>query len=98
MITEDQLEQLCLDWFREGHYEYAYGPDIAPDGERPEREDYRQVVLTGRLLSALQTINPQIPLLVLEEQVLPIVLRPKNTLLLQNNLDFQNFLYSGIPV
>ena len=28
MITEDQLEQLCLDWFREGGYEYAYGPEL----------------------------------------------------------------------
>ena len=32
MITEDQLEQLCLDWFKETGYEYAYGLDIAPDG------------------------------------------------------------------
>jgi hypothetical protein len=30
MITEDQLEQLCLDWFRDQGWEYAYGPDIAP--------------------------------------------------------------------
>jgi len=33
MINEDQLEQLCLGWFREGGYEYAYGPDIAHDGD-----------------------------------------------------------------
>ncbi len=48
MITEDQLEQLCLDWFREGGYEYTNGPDIGHDGVAPERADYRQVVLTGR--------------------------------------------------
>jgi len=42
MITEDQLEQLCLDWFQEGGYEYVNG--IAYDGETPERKDYRQVV------------------------------------------------------
>lgn len=45
MIPEDQLEQLCLNWFRDGGYEYAYGPDIAHDGEAVERMDYRQVVL-----------------------------------------------------
>jgi type I restriction enzyme R subunit len=33
MITEDQLEQICLEWFREGGYEYAFGPDIAHDDE-----------------------------------------------------------------
>ena len=48
MISEDQLEQLCLEWFRAGGYEYIYGPDIAHDGEVPERADYRQVILPGR--------------------------------------------------
>jgi type I restriction enzyme R subunit len=66
-VTEDQLEQLCLDWFRAGSYEYAYGPDIACDGDMPERSDYLQVVLTGRLLAALQRINPHIPPATLEE-------------------------------
>lgn len=33
MITEDQLELLNLDWFREGGFEYAYRPDIAQDGD-----------------------------------------------------------------
>jgi len=42
MITEDQLEQICLVWFREGGYEYAFGPDIAHDGEVPERVDYSE--------------------------------------------------------
>lgn len=32
MITEDHLEQLCLDWFRAQGYIYAYGPDIVFDG------------------------------------------------------------------
>lgn len=45
MITEDQLEQLCLEWFREGGYGYLYGPDIAHDGEVPERVDCRQGAL-----------------------------------------------------
>ena len=33
MITEDQLEQLCLDWFKAIGYDYANGYDIAPDGD-----------------------------------------------------------------
>ena len=28
MITEDQLEQQCLDWFRAGGYETAYEPEV----------------------------------------------------------------------
>ena len=30
MITEDQLEQLALDWFQDSGWEYRHGPDIAP--------------------------------------------------------------------
>ena len=61
MITEDQLEQLCLAWFKTIGYDYVCGYDIAPDGESPERSDYRQVVLHDRLLACLQRLNPAIP-------------------------------------
>lgn len=41
MITEEQLEQLCLNWFQSIGYETVCGYDIAPDGDIPERVDYR---------------------------------------------------------
>jgi len=66
MITEDKLEQLCLDWFKSIGYDYVCGYDIAPDGESPERTDYRQIVLFDRLLTQLQKINTHIPISVLE--------------------------------
>ena len=57
MITEDQLEQLCLDWFKSIGYDYVCGYDIAPDGDNPERTDYRQIVLFDRFTQQLQKIN-----------------------------------------
>jgi hypothetical protein len=30
MITEDQLEQLCIEWFNTIGYDYVCGYDIAP--------------------------------------------------------------------
>ena len=39
MITEDQLEQLALDWFRDQDYEYVCGYDNSPDGDNPERSE-----------------------------------------------------------
>lgn len=84
MINEDQLEKLCLKWFREVGYEYAYGPVIAHDGEMPERADYWQAVLTGRLLSAFQKINPHIPLAILEEAAISIT-KPESPVLIHNN-------------
>lgn len=98
MITEDQLEQLCLTWFREGGYEYAYGPEIAYDGEVPERVDYRQVVLSGRLLDVLQRINPHIPVATLEEQAVHLLTKPEHPVLIQNNRNLQRYLLDGVPV
>lgn len=72
MITEDQLEQLCLDWFQSIGYDYICGYDVAPDGDSPERSDYRQIILHDRLLNRLELINPHIPLTSLEQVVLQV--------------------------
>ena len=60
-MTEDQLEQEALGWLAEAGYSHLYGPDIAPDGNSPERADYRQVVLPFRLREAIHRLNPDIP-------------------------------------
>lgn len=39
-MTEEQLEQEALGWLAEAGYETLFGPEIAPDGEHPERADY----------------------------------------------------------
>jgi len=96
-ITEDKLEQICLDWFRVGGYDYAFGPDIAHDGDTPERSDYQQVVLIGRLLAALQKINPHIPIESLEEAA-QAVTKPESPVLIHNNRAFHKLLLEGIFV
>ncbi len=98
LITEDLLEQLCLEWFREGGYEIAYGPDLSPDGEASERLDYRQVILSGRLFAALVRINPHIPPVVLQEQVVEMLGKPQSPVLIHNNQQFQRWLLEGVPV
>lgn len=98
MVSEDQLEHLSLDWFRETGYEVAHGPDIAPDGEAPEREDYRQVLLAGRLHEALRRINPHVPAEVLDEQVIHPLGKPESPVLIRNNYTFQKWLLEGVPV
>jgi len=97
MITEDQLEQLCLDWFKSIGYDYVCGYDIAPDGENPERIDYRQIVLFDRLLSQLQKINPHIPVTVLEAVSLRIA-KPETPILIKSNKAFHRLLLEGVKV
>lgn len=97
MITEDQLEQLCLTWFAEIGYSYVCGYDIAPDGSTPERSDYRQIILQARLLSALQKINPHIPSATLEQVALHIA-KPETPILIKNNKAFHQLLLEGMKV
>lgn len=97
MITEDQLEQLCIDWFKETGYQYANGYDIAPDGALPERADYRQILLTERLLSQLKVINPQLPEEALEYAI-SAVSQPETPILSKNNKLFHQYLLEGVKV
>ncbi len=59
MITEDQLEQLSIQWFQDTGWNYVKGKVISPEGEAPEREDFRAVVsLTTKLLGGVKLVLP----------------------------------------
>lgn len=97
MITEDQLEQQCLGWFREGGWDTVFGPDIAHDGSTPERANYREVVLVKRLTHTLARLNPQVPAAVLDEAVQRL-LKLDHPVAEQRNRDFHRLLLAGIKV
>ncbi len=97
MMTEDQLEQETLGWLASVGYRHFYGPDIAPDGDAPERSDYRPVVLEGRLRDAIARLNPAVPL-VAREDALQQVLNLDTPVLLSANRAFHQLLVNGVPV
>ncbi len=97
MITEDQLEQLALTWFQDTGWEFRHGPDIAPDGDAPERADYRQVLLTGHLHDALRRLNPDVPEAALDE-VMHRVAKLHEPSLIQSNRGFHEALLDGLAV
>ena len=97
LITEDHLEQQCLEWFQELGYAYAFAPDLAPDGTTPERTDFRQVILTGRLRSALQRLNPEVPASTIESAVLQLA-NPNVPGLLASNRNFHRWMTQGLPI
>jgi len=96
-LDEAQLEIATVDYFRELGYEYIHGAHIAPDGEAPERDDYGQVVLVGRLRDALTRINPGIPDDAIEE-ALRMVTRPDSPSLIVNNRAFHRMITDGVDV
>ncbi|MCK9395191.1 MAG: type I restriction endonuclease subunit R [Methylobacter sp.] len=96
-MTEDQLEQETLSWLADVGYNSAYGPDIAVDGNAPERGNYAQVVLVERLRNAINRLNPLVPP-VAREDALQQVLSLDTPVLLAANRHFHRLLVNGVPV
>jgi type I restriction enzyme R subunit len=96
-MTEDQLEQETLAWLIDTGYSHVYGPDIAVDGESPERSNYTQVILVERLRGTISRLNPLIPF-VAREDALHQVLNLDTPVLLSANRLFHRLLVNGVPV
>lgn len=96
-FVESQLEEAALEWFEELGYEVVFGPDISPDGDYPERDDYQQVILTERLREALERINPRLPAEAIADAIRQITV-PQSPSLVMNNRAFHKMLTEGIDV
>ncbi|WP_419616614.1 type I restriction endonuclease subunit R, partial [Thiolapillus sp.] len=83
--------------FREGGWDVVYGPDIAPDGADPQRDDYAQVILKHDLELAFTHINPQLPHECFE-QVVSKLSQAESLDLITNNRAFHRLLLEGVPV
>lgn len=97
MITEDALEALAIQWFQDAGWTYRAGPEIAPDGDMPARNDWREVVLAGEFSQALTQLNAVLPASALDE-ALQTVTRPDQPSLLQRNRHLHELLCDGVPV
>jgi len=69
-ITESQIEKFAIELLEAQGYSYLYGPDIAPDGDAPERESFSDVLLVERLRKAVGRLNPGIPADVREDAII----------------------------
>lgn len=97
--TESILEQAALEWLGELGYAIAFGPDMAPDGTTPERATYQDVVLVGRLRSAIARMNPHVPKEAQEEVIKKVVgVAYSSPSLLTVNHAFHRMLTEGVDV
>ncbi len=96
-LTESAIEEFAIKLFERLGYEYIHAPDIAPDSDRPERSRYDEVVLSERLSSAVQRINPIIPA-VARQQAIKEIERIHSPDTLANNETFHRLLTEGVNV
>ncbi len=86
-ISENTIEEFAIELLERLGYQYIYAPDIAHDGERPERNSYEDVLLTERLQNAIRRINPKVPI-DSQEEALKEIQRINSPELLANNEAF----------
>ena len=96
-LTESAIETFAIKLLERLGYDYVHAPDIAPDSENPERHDYAEVLLVGRLEKAVQRINSKLPADVVQA-ALKDVERVQSPELLANNEAFHRLLSEGVPV
>lgn len=96
-LTESTIEDFAIQLLERLGYDYTYGPDIAPDGERPERSRYDEVILNERLSTAVRRINPTIPQHALQEAVKEVE-RVHSPDTLANNEAFHRMMTEGVKV
>ena len=96
-ISENILEETCLEWLAELGWSRLHGPDLAPEMPGEEREDYRQVLLIDRLRDALARINPDVPNSGIEEAVRRVSQTGSPDLVVGNR-SFHRLLTDGVDV
>src|ERR1700678_2684061 len=96
-LNESHVEEAALSWFRELGYAIGHGPHMAPGEAAAERDSFSDVVLVGRLRSAIHGLNPTI-LEEAREEALRKVLRVGSPSLPQTNRHFHAMLRDGVEV
>ncbi|MBU2808066.1 type I restriction endonuclease subunit R [Acidithiobacillus ferrooxidans F221] len=96
-MNESTIEHHAIALFRELGYTYAFGPNIGPDSDRPERADYAETLLLDRLRTAIHTLNPAVPKDIRDEALRMVREAAHGGLVTQNNL-IQRMLVEGVRV
>lgn len=96
-FSEDDLEQVALEWFEELGYTVKKGREISETGITPERESDKDVVLDNRLDNALRRINPDLHNNAIQQAIHEISIE-KSPNSIENNRIFHEMLTNGIEV
>ena len=96
-VSESDVEAVAVGWLASLGWAVAHGPDIAPDALAAERTDYGEVVLNGRLRSALAQLNPDLPGDALDDALRRLI-HPTGATLEARNREFHRMLVAGVTV
>ncbi len=96
-LYESDIEESLIEHLERLGYSYVPGPTLSPDGEHPERKNYGEVILWGRLETAIRRLNDKIP-----DSAVTQALRQIRTVagadLVEKNRTMYQYLTQGIEV
>ena len=96
-ITEDDVEQVALEWLESIGWLSLYGPQISHDGLYAERDSYENVFLHQRLRDALERLNPDLPRDALLDASRKLT-QPEGADLIRHNHNAHKLLVNGVNV
>ena len=96
-FSESVVEHAALAWLESLSWRVAHGPDIAPDTLTAERADYDEVLLKGRLRSALARCNPTLHAEALDDAFRKL-LHPEGSTVEVRNRALHRMLVDGVTV
>ena len=96
-FKESEVEAAALEWLEGLGWSVEHGPDIAPGAAAAERAAYEEVVLEGRLRSALERLNPDLPGEALDDAFRKLT-RIAGTTLESRNRAVHRMLVDGVAV
>ena len=97
-LNENSLtEQPVIEWLKEMGYDYEFGPDLAPGQILGEREDFREVVLVGRLKRSIRRLNPDLPEAAIDD-VVRVITRVEHPNLEIANKEIYKMLTQGVKI
>jgi type I restriction enzyme, R subunit len=96
-LSEAEIEQALLDQFRSLGYGVEREEEIGPDGHRPERESYGEVILQPRFEDAVARLNPGLPLEARQDAIRKAT-QSELPSLLEENRRIHTLLTEGVDV
>ena len=96
-ITENDIEALAIKYLEKQGFHSFFGPDIAPDGKTPLRSNYESPLLIQHLQSAIDRLNPHIPIAI-QQDTLNQIQQFSATPLMNQNKAFHKNLTTGWTV
>lgn len=96
-LSEAAVEQVVLDHLAGLGYGISTDAEIGPDGKVPERETYADVILTKRVIAAIEKFNPEIPIEA-RGDALRKVLATEKPGLVEENRRLHKLMVEGVDV